>query len=248
MADFLNRLAARTLGIAPIAQPIIPTLFAPGPKVEGEVSTQGEPAAESLETFADLNPVGPSVIGDAPARPSSIDLSFSPPLQYGPDAGSKGRGQPLTPELGDTPRGSREKDEVILPSRRAQTSDREAAETPAALPSKPVTETYEESSLLEVPPRRFAEPHPWLPKAITAPAYDPVHASEAINRPGDTRAPQRTVINSEPHAPVIRVTIGRIDVRAEFPSPSSAPSTTKRTRSSALSLEAYLRQRNGGRR
>ena len=36
MADFLMRLAARTLGVAPAAQPIIAPMFAPGPTIGGE--------------------------------------------------------------------------------------------------------------------------------------------------------------------------------------------------------------------
>jgi hypothetical protein len=53
----------------------------------------------------------------------------------------------------------------------------------------------------------------------------------------------------EPAAPVVRVTIGRIDVRAvlqQFPSqlPAAAPEPVK----PALSLDEYLRQRDGGER
>lgn len=49
-------------------------------------------------------------------------------------------------------------------------------------------------------------------------------------------------------APVIRVNIGRIEVRA-VPPPASAPATRPRKRNGpALSLEDYLRQRNGSSR
>ena len=47
-------------------------------------------------------------------------------------------------------------------------------------------------------------------------------------------------------APTIRVTIGRIDVRA-IPGPAPAPSSKQARRSPALSLDDYLKQGKGGR-
>jgi hypothetical protein len=63
---------------------------------------------------------------------------------------------------------------------------------------------------------------------------------------------ERTTKNSsqsvgEPVPPVVRVTIGRVEVRAQFPVAPSAPATG-RPRASTLSLEDYLKQRIGGRR
>jgi hypothetical protein len=63
---------------------------------------------------------------------------------------------------------------------------------------------------------------------------------------------ERTEKNSgqsvaEPAAPVVRVTIGRVEVRAQFPAAPSAPATP-RSRALTLSLEDYLKQRSGGRR
>lgn len=57
---------------------------------------------------------------------------------------------------------------------------------------------------------------------------------------------------TESVAPTIRVTIGRIDVRAVMPdskqSPRSAAAAPARKAHSPLSLEEYLKQRNGGER
>jgi len=47
---------------------------------------------------------------------------------------------------------------------------------------------------------------------------------------------------------VIRVTIGRIDVRAEFPTPVSHDATARKVQSSTLSLDEYLQQRIEGKR
>jgi hypothetical protein len=49
-------------------------------------------------------------------------------------------------------------------------------------------------------------------------------------------------------APVIRVTIGRVEVRAQFPPPTASPAPVKPKRTSILSLEEYAKQRREGRR
>jgi hypothetical protein len=61
--------------------------------------------------------------------------------------------------------------------------------------------------------------------------------------PHDPSVVTRT--SSQP--PRIRVTIGRIDVRAVFPSAATAPARVKAP-SDALSLEDYLQQRSKGER
>jgi hypothetical protein len=47
---------------------------------------------------------------------------------------------------------------------------------------------------------------------------------------------------------VIRVTIGRIDVRAVFPPAAAAPAPARKTPAGALSLDDYLKQRSEGKR
>jgi hypothetical protein len=56
MADFLTRLAGRTLGVVPTVQPMIAPLYAPGPALLA--------GQESLSAFTE------EVSGDSPARPS----------------------------------------------------------------------------------------------------------------------------------------------------------------------------------
>lgn len=79
------------------------------------------------------------------------------------------------------------------------------------------------------------------PPAPTTPRGEPPGLSEAGNPPGLERHP-----DSPSPPPSIRITIGRIDVRAVSPSPPSArPSMSPRPQ---LTLDDYLRQRNEGRR
>jgi hypothetical protein len=59
----------------------------------------------------------------------------------------------------------------------------------------------------------------------------------------------RRRVNREPNRTdpsTVRVSIGRIDVRAVFPEPR--PFSTRPTTDSTLSLGEYLRQRDGGKR
>lgn len=48
--------------------------------------------------------------------------------------------------------------------------------------------------------------------------------------------------------PVVRVTIGRIDVRAQFAAPAASPTPARRARPGALTVEEYLKQRSEGKR
>lgn len=51
MTDFLQRLAERTLGLTPVAQPIIAPMFAPGPTIPGST-----PAALEVDEFVESPP------------------------------------------------------------------------------------------------------------------------------------------------------------------------------------------------
>jgi hypothetical protein len=48
--------------------------------------------------------------------------------------------------------------------------------------------------------------------------------------------------------PIVRVTIGRIEVRAELSSPKPRSASAPRAKSAAISLDDYLKQRGEGRR
>jgi hypothetical protein len=56
----------------------------------------------------------------------------------------------------------------------------------------------------------------------------------------------REPVASEP--PIVRVTIGRIEVKAEFASPKERTPAAHRPKSAAISLDDYLKQRAEGRR
>jgi hypothetical protein len=62
-------------------------------------------------------------------------------------------------------------------------------------------------------------------------------------RPGDATLPP----HEAPNPPIIRVTIGRVDVRAEFPAPSPARAP-RRPATPTLSLQDYAKERSEGKR
>jgi hypothetical protein len=103
---------------------------------------------------------------------------------------------------------------------------------------------------------RPADSIPWQ-EAVRVAAPSPAHeisrtipeskASPAARNSGDRSARSIPPIASKLAAPIIRVTIGRVDVRAEFPAPA-APAATRRAEAPSLSLDDYLKLRNEGKR
>jgi hypothetical protein len=85
-------------------------------------------------------------------------------------------------------------------------------------------------------------------EAPTAQAADPVAALPSLRAASASPiAPQFPAAALQPPAPpTIRVTIGRIEVRAITPPARPAPRATSERRGPALSLDGYLKRRNGG--
>jgi hypothetical protein len=124
---------------------------------------------------------------------------------------------------------------AALPLRRANEEDVRPA-TPsssasaAALPAAP--------PLRLVRPAQSADPLPLaLPHRAAPPAAGPRSTRHAARRAAEAHDPAP--------APVIEVTIGRVEVRAEVSGPKPAP---RRAAPPAMTLEDYLRRRRGGER
>jgi hypothetical protein len=74
--------------------------------------------------------------------------------------------------------------------------------------------------------------------------------SAAAFQPENARVDARSRIpstDSPAAAPVIRVSIGRVEVRAEFPAPAPRPNP-RQPQAPKLSIEEYARQRSEGKR
>jgi hypothetical protein len=325
MADFFTRLAERTLGRAPVIQPLIPSGLAPGPAIAGEVP----PASPHPLSVSEVP--SPSVMPNPPHRKTP---DTEPPLVHHVESRLKESGK-TSPLLGPTPvlamretespsvhrvepdveqevqgpasltlqkartappsqhsvkSGPREPVEVS-PSQRGV-----GLETPDNLASIPRLVRSEESpagnrSRVDFPaaleplfkeeygPKPPLEPSSEIPNNASESqgASKASHAEQpqALETRSDDTSSQKpsvpkvirpnVVIRREPaklipgehesalteplpSPPTIRVTIGRVEVRAMLPPKSPKPRTTPARRAPALSLDDYIKQRNEGQR
>ncbi len=83
MADFLSRLAARTLGVAPIARPSIGSMYAPEPARAGNYAFDAELDAESAD--------------DSVSHSFAADSQVKPPLSPPPSFIAKDNAAPSAP-------------------------------------------------------------------------------------------------------------------------------------------------------
>lgn len=253
MVDFLTRLAERTLGVASMVRPIITPMFAPEPRPANEASSSyraGDSEAQSLVApgpAEGIQPVRPGdmLIGTAHDHrmPAEVQLNFPPALlpmndyqgipgtryeQAGSSQSQHAPGQLLTathrsvPAM-HTPVKSDQDVTTLGPQDSPELVGREG--------SPPATSTESRAhALVAKTPRSM----PGLAHARTPDALLPVQYFEAS--PPEKSAP----------APAIRVTIGRIEVRAVMPSHEPAERATPTRPRPKLSLDDYLKQRNGG--
>lgn len=227
MSGYLERLGARALGLAPVAQPIVPTIFDPG--------TGPGPGAAGSSLVAEPEPAEPRQ--DRPVASAAV-----------PSLGSRGERalrDAREPAAWDGPRAALgESEREHAPDDRAH--DRgpweRAVETlpPAGREAALVLAAPRDGGRREAAEERGSEP---VPSMVLRVAPPPLSTRDHHATMSEQRDPAATAKS----APVIRVTIGRIDVRAEFPAPAPARAATP-PRAPMLSLEDYLKQRKEGKR
>jgi hypothetical protein len=201
MADFLSRLAERSLGRAALARPVIAPLFATGP---------------GLAAGADAPEDGPfDAAGAGLPTARDMDPTSLRPVRPGP--------------LGPEPVGR-------VPETRAVRPAAARFEEPPARPSRRVEETPAE----EMRPRTADDPGPMRTPAAVRSAPTP----RALLSDREPARPRRHVASllseAEPPAPIVRISIGRIEVRAVASPPVAARPAPARTED-RLSLGEYLK-------
>jgi hypothetical protein len=255
MSNFLNRLAARSLGTARVAEPVVPALFAPNlglQRTEPHVDFDSE-----VERTANLQETTtpPPLHRTTPSRPQEssnlnpvsrlsmpASLPHAAPVQK--EAVSLRRPEPLP-----------EPDSAATPTTRAG--------SPSVLDRPAVTRAEEVESLVpvqmsglrfEIPETqspeiltRMAEPRDGQEDRRSQPAKEFTLNPDIASYPKGVPARRDHTGPADRQAPVIRVTIGRIDVRAQFPAPAPTPAV-RQGRPAALSLEEYSKQRAEGKR
>jgi hypothetical protein len=230
MADFLSRLAERTLGSAEVVRPRIAPLFAAG---------VGPPLEESPErSVTDVEPqrqwptplVEPVLI-DGPRRAASETSSAAPGGV--PDERAEASNEKATEEPGRvlsvrvSPRPAAAPSDVVMPPREAVAARAvRQVDPPLLLPRR---HTLPDRSASTGAPRVSAPPA----------AFGTSEVPSAEGPPPGVRAPLL--------APTVRVTVGRVEVRAVFAAPETPRPAPEAPRPS-LNLDEYLKQRREGTR
>lgn len=229
MPNLLNRLAGRALGVIPVAEPIVPARFSPVVREHG--------ALNSLVSDIEQEASAPQ-ISSVEAAPHERLIENNVP-----------RGKRLRTPDGEIPRSGLlrklpERFETELASR-PELSNRNTQDPDRLRPQ------------IELSPHREKPAHH---KAHQQVRSDDVHIEASSSRADQhlsprqpfTASPRAEPASAEPFldlptrpASPIKVTIGRIDVRAVTP---PAPQASSHRRSSTVSLDQFLKQRSAGER
>ena len=245
MSDFLGRLAARTLGAAPLAQPMGRNMFAPG--VE-QPAHEGFSETVSNSQRSDNNSPGhtdPSVLFPTRERPPmtgnpsdvlATDLSPTDLAQTTfsvVDLRADFHTQLNTGTLSPIGRADKHSGVGTQADLKA-TSDTadSSAETQSIHTGKQDLQNHFSSpvSSLLVPSANLQR------EAFPA----------SLSFPGSVANRERSA-DASSSAPVVKVSIGRVEIRAEFP-PAVAKTSPQRSPSLGLSLDEYARLRREGKR
>jgi hypothetical protein len=231
MADFLTRLIERSRGLAPPGpqvEPLIAPFYAAGHatalpydemdnEMEGEMPSIVE--AEPLSLAPPTRDFAPPIAEAASVQQTEENISIAPPAP----SRRESRAKKTSPEIKSAPAPTDETQIGIL----EQNPGIEPLHRATAVKS-PESRSDERPGLTDQ--SRRADRKPLAPRLqrVTSAEDSNSRAGEAAN-------------NGETTASVIRVTIGRVDVRAV--TASTPPPRRETTPAPKLSLEEYLRSR-----
>jgi len=253
MLDFIRRLAPPALqGLAPV-RPVLPARFAPGPGAGlARNLTQAEPDRQDADPFGAPDVMQLSLSPGAPMLGAIAPPRDAPELIHRPiaatpapsDSADPGQGWANAPTMG----------------RRTRPRDQRNATTGSAEPTgqQPFLTTLRSATpqLAQPVPSALhqADQAHWAHHPAKAFAADNASA-RADSLRSIARARAEPLANAPPRrsasapAPVIYVTIDRIDIRAPNAAPRPAPVQRPRTPAPSVSLGDYLRggkPRQGG--
>ena len=274
MADFLSRLAEQSLGLTPIAQPLVAPMFAPGPAAASDASSGVVWDERSIESpavpghdappFEERGTFSPSY---PPGSVPPFDMSLAASPSRAPGAPAHGEQHTLedpTPAAGQwDPAGA-----PALNERAARRTnwfgalfartrpEHERGSDVRPLPAAGSAEATRDPRAGQGQANLFGLVHAGDEQALTS-ADEPAPVSgmarprvtlrsaplepPLADREGDAPQPQ-------PSVPTIRVTIGRIEVRAITPPAPPPPRATPARPTPALSLDEYLKRYREGTR
>ncbi len=269
MSDYLGTLAARSLDAVPVVQPRLTSWFEPVAGGSAPAATDAMTPAAAPRAIA----APPTVAAEATARraESSVEEPFR-----GDERGTRLVPEAATPRAESRPRPRDEREvpsvsaAVVPPA--PQPVMREAAprldsvfERPAPAGSSDRPPSRESSPALVAPswrePARDLEARvAALERRAAAPMVDrsrpvdpvvvPAPVFESVPRVAAPERGERDVFGpaiADAPLPAVRVTIGRLEVRAIVPAAAAAPKASRRpSRAASIpSLDDYLRGRRG---
>ena len=255
MANFLNRLAARAVGIAHVAQPVVPAMFSPdsalersGPPLEAVVERLPNPTESRVSSLSAKEAIPPkqgAISRSSTVPPYEADESESPSLSSYESRSSHHESWPLA--------------ERRTPATEHEASSPAPHPLPHAQPAEHMEYVPNQVSPALIPAQgewsRRYQSSTTTPVALEIPHGRRQHPSAAFSLGPLAPSNRRTLSSrrdqtstSAQEAPVVRVTIGRVDVHAHFPPPAPSPAATRQVRPPALSLEQYLKERSEGKR
>jgi hypothetical protein len=218
MSHFLARLVERARGTAPRVEPIIAPRFAPAP--QGEISeevTMPPLLGEFTDEVSTLT------------RATPLEMPPGTPANPAPHPHARQETSSATPfEVAEDDSTEMVRETLLLPSETP-----ELPPAPAARQRKSTTDKTvlpKRPALAPQPQRRlFIQQTTREPRSLVS-AHSPAVPNESISEP-----------------PIVRVTIGRIDVRATS-APAAPTRKTPPPSAPKLTLDAYLKARKEGAR
>lgn len=249
MTNFLNRMAGRAMGAITTAQPFVPSVFTPVGLAKNDASAFSflDPTTENIQRQADHVRQSDASEGTRDARlheqalnPTAMSSdAVSPQAEFlpAPEFAAEHLDHLLlfpTPTLPVKPDSATAALRARLHLRpdgiRSHTPDQSIA---TSLGQDQTHLPGTDQLIAPVSKQRTVSPTSWIE------ARNPANASPFYS-PRDA--------HPVPEAPIIRVSIGRIDVRAEFAAATPSPAPARNARPASLSLDEYLKQRSEGRR
>jgi hypothetical protein len=243
MSDFLGRLAERQLAATPGVLPRVPPRFAPSAPTALSANLAPPLAAPPVQPPASGTDASHTIVKEL-----RVEQAPASPLVPARPARPRESEQPASVESNVVPKhraaaDRRQEATAPPPVRRTEIIERFVPARPrveAAASSEPAARVVVDRRPEPAETHRRADarvpvmPSPLVPPKADSPAMPPSAPAEA--RPAD-----------RDDSPVVKVTIGRVEVRAVAP---PAPVRERRAAPARprMSLEEYLERRHGGRR
>jgi hypothetical protein len=245
MSDFLGRLAARTLGAAPLAQPLGRNMFAPGtdqPAQDGLIETVSNSQRSENYSPGHIDPSVVSPVRERPpvtGTPSDLPGTDLSPIDFAQTTFSVvGLRADFHPELN---RGT------LSPIGRAD--DHSGVGTQADLKAR--RDTFDgsaETQSIHTGKQDLQNDSPLPVTGLLVPSANLRREvfPASLSFPGGFANSERSA-DASSSAPVVKVSIGRVEIRAEFPA-AVAKRSPQHSPSLGLSLDEYARLRREGKR